>query len=204
MSVKRRIIEICCLILIIIVISSGIILLKNKLTNSYDSNVIEASDISKELGKTDIPMEAEAITNELEEQIIVSGTAVAVIDIPSIKTRGQVMIGTDDNTLMNYIGMFKGSAYPGQVGNFAVAAHNNIYTEIFKNLHKIQYGDIVRVITREKEYVYTVTSIEEILPTQVEVLKATEGKKEITLLTCTDFAKTRICVKGELYKVNDL
>ena len=86
---------------------------------------------------------------------------------------------------------------PGEIGNFAIAAHNNIYTELFKNLHKVEIGDKVRIITKTKEYVYQVTSKNVITPTEVEVLAASK-KKEITLVTCTNMGRSRVAVKGEL------
>ena len=41
---------------------------------------------------------------------------------------------------------------------YCLAAHNNIYTELFRDLHKVQVGDKVRIVTKTHEYVYTVTS----------------------------------------------
>ena len=122
----------------------------------------------------------------------------AVLDIPSVGIRGKIIEGTDDTTLKNYIGMFKGSSLPGSYGNFCIAAHNNIYTEIFRNLHNVKVDDKVRVITKNYEYVYIVKSIDEIAPTQTEVLDQDYSKKEITLITCTDLGRTRIVVKGIL------
>lgn len=204
MKIKHKIIEILCLIIFIVLMSYAIISIKNLLNKEYDSDVTSAADIAKTLDNSNQKYFDENSQDISSDQISLEESAIAVIDIPTIKTRGQVMLGTDDTTLKNYIGMFKGSAYPGQDGNFCVAAHNNIYTEIFKNLHNIQIGDKVRVITKDKEYIYMVNDIVEILPTQVEVLNSDTSKKEITLLTCTDLGRTRIAVKGELFSQSDI
>ena len=135
--------------------------------------------------------------NTKDDNIVVAGGAIGVVDIPSVSLRGQIYEGTDDETLKYYVGKFDTSVMPGEIGNFAIAAHNNIYTELFKNLHKVEIGDKVRIITKTKEYVYQVTSKNVITPTEVEVLAASK-KKEITLVTCTNMGRSRVAVKGEL------
>lgn len=157
--------------------------------------------IKKELKETTFLKTAvSTVTNSnknANEPIVVSGGAIGVVDIPSVGIRAQIFEGTDDETLKYYVGRFTTGVMPGQVGNFALAAHNNIYTEIFRNLYKVSVGDKVRIVTRKKEYVYQVTSKNTIEPTQVEVLKGSK-KKEITLVTCTNMGRQRIIVKGEL------
>lgn len=140
-----------------------------------------------------------AVNDSQTERIVLKGNALAVIDIPKLGIKGQVVEGTDDNTLKNYIGKVKGTANPGEVGNFCVAAHNNIYTEIFRNLHRIQVGDKVRVVTRNKQYIYQIQSKETVNPRQIEVLEPKgNGEKEITLITCNSNATARIIAKGVL------
>lgn len=210
---KKRMIEIGCLMVFIVVASCTIIYLKDHFNKEEGSDLTEASDIAQtidqslekeveEKNKGEIKEEEEKPSTP--EQIMVPEGVFAVIDIPSVGVRGKVVEGTDDETLKNYIGMFKGCNLPGSYGNFCVAAHNNIYTEIFRNLHKVKVDDKVRVITKNYEYVYMVKSIDEIMPTQTEVLKADYTKKEITLITCTDLGRTRIVVKGILMSQNEI
>ena len=127
----------------------------------------------------------------------VTGNSIAVLQIPSQGIKGIVKEGTDNQTLKNYIGMFKGAAMPGQVGNFSVAAHNNIYTEIFRNLNKVNIGDEVKVTTKTATYVYKITSKQTVTPTSIEVINNSD-KREITLITCNYNASARIVLKGEL------
>lgn len=201
---KNRIKEIILLIVFIAVVSFIAINIKELLNKDELDDLTEAVDIAKTLDTSveeldkKLPEKEESDNQKIQENIEVPSGIFAVIDIPSVGVRGKVIEGTDDETLKNYIGMFKGCNLPGQNGNFCVAAHNNIYTEIFRNLHKVNVGDRIRVITKDYEYIYIVKTINEIMPTQTEVLNADYNKKEITLLTCTDLGRTRICVKGEL------
>ncbi len=132
-----------------------------------------------------------------EQKLIVRDNVTAVVDIPRINLRAEVVEGTDAKTLKVYAGKFDHAVNPGQIGNFSVAAHNNIDTELFRNLHKIKIGEKIRVVTKTGEYYYKVTKKFVVLPTAYEVTDHTD-KAEITLITCTQGNKKRLVVKGEL------
>ena len=204
---KNKIKEIIILIIFIAIVSSIAINIKDTLSKDELANIEETKDLANTID-TNIDelvngenKEAVVDENQIIQEQIKEGVF-AVIDIPTVGVRGKVVEGTDDETLKNYIGMFKGCNLPGEYGNFSVAAHNNIYTEIFKNLHKVNVNDKVRVITKDYEYIYIVKSVEEISPRKTEVLDADYSKREITLITCTDLGRTRICVKGDLISQN--
>lgn len=197
LKIEARAKEIVILIVFIAVASFAIIQVKNLLNQEKVKSLTEQISVgssSKDnifaILKEDVPLK-------------VTGNAIAVLDIPTYGIRGQIVEGTDDETLKNYIGKFIGCAEAGQIGNFSLAAHNNIYTELFRNLHKVQIGDKVRIVTKTHEYVYTVTSTETVDPSRTDVLDAS-GKREITLITCTQAATKRIVVKGELISEREL
>ena len=196
---KARFKEVLILIIFIAVTSFAIIEIKNLLNQEKIKNLTEQINIS---GGT---QEGGGILASLAEGTPLRGTgnAIAVLDIPAYSIRGQIAVGTDDETLKNFIGKFEGCADPGQIGNFCLAAHNNIYTELFRNLHKVQVGDKVRIVTKTHEYVYTITSTEVVEPTRTDVLNG-GTKREITLITCTQAATKRIVVKGELTSEREL
>ena len=202
---KRKIIEIIILIIFIALASYTAISIKDYISRDDTKDLTEASDIAQTIDTDITDVEKEDEGQQIQEQpekITVSEGIFAVIDIPSVGVRGKVVQGTDDETLKNYIGMFKGCDLPGEYGNFCVAAHNNIYTEIFRDLHKVQIGDKIRVITKDYEYVYLAKSVNKITPTQTEVLEPNYSKKEITLITCTDMGQSSIVVKGDLISQN--
>lgn len=187
---KIKFVEILVLVLFIVVVSFLAINIKNLLKSEGIKNITEA--------KTSLTnvISGSASSGE-HDKLKVTGNAIAVLDIPSRNIRGQVVNGIDDETLKDYIGRFESSAEPGQIGNFCVAAHNNIYTELFANLHNVQIGDRVRIVTKDMEYVYRVTSKEKVTPDRTDVLEGS-NKREITMITCSDFATKRWVVKGEL------
>ena len=79
--------------------------------------------------------------------------------------------GTDvisDTTLG--IGHYEGTQMPGEVGNFAVAAHRTTYGGSFRNIDSLQEGDPIVVETADGWYVYRYANFEIVKPNQVSVL----------------------------------
>ncbi len=200
MKIKVKVKEIVILVIFIVVVSATAIFIKNMIRDKKQEKEIEAllnvefngtpgTDVGSATG--------EATSSSADENIQVTGNAIAVIQIPSQGIKGVVKEGTDNQTLKNYIGMFKGAAMPGQIGNFSVAAHNNIYTEIFRNLNKVNIGDEVKVTTKTTTYTYKITSKQTVSPTSIEVINNSD-KREITLITCNYNASARVVLKGEL------
>lgn len=187
--------EILLLVIFIAVVSFTIINVKNLLKREEIKNITEAITTGSQ--NADSGGFFASLYSSGDTELKVTGNAIAVLDIPSRGIRGQVAEGIDDETLKNYIGHFESTAAPGEVGNCALAAHNNIHTELFANLHNVQIGDRIRLVTTTHEYTYRVTSKETIEPDNTEVLDGS-NKREITLITCTAATTKRICVKGEL------
>ncbi len=70
------------------------------------------------------------------------------------------------------IGHYEDTQLPGQVGNFAMAAHRSgpIGGNPFRDLDFLRVGDPIYVETSDGWYTYTFRSFEYVLPTQVDVL----------------------------------
>lgn len=210
--------EIVVVIASIIVISISVILIKNYVKKEELNNLSIAGKTQLEDGDTVIQVDdnslntAEISSDEKNNQqvqettpksnadnkIVIKKGSTAVVQIPSLGILAQVTEGSDPGTLKNYVGVVEGSSRPGQVGNYVLAAHNNIDTEIFKNLHKIENGALVNIYTQSKMYTYKIEDKYNVKPTQTEVLDKSKNKKEITLITCNYNATERIIVKGVL------
>ena len=137
------------------------------------------------------------------------GSAEALIEIPRFGEdyRIPVLEGTSDRALGAGFGHFSGTAGPGEVGNFALAGHRITHGEPLRDLPKLREGDEIRVLTREKTYVYALTSNGDdlIVPfTSVWVTdplpdnpdrggvepEQVEGQRLITLTTCSELFHT--------------
>jgi sortase A len=70
----------------------------------------------------------------------------------------------------NGIGHYPGTQMPGQIGNFAVAAHRTTHGAPFKQLATLQVGDKIYVQTQDGYYTYDFRGLEYVRPTGVGVL----------------------------------
>jgi sortase A len=81
-------------------------------------------------------------------------------------------IGVEDVLNPIGIGHYPGNAMPGQVGNFAVAAHRTGHGNAFVDINQLDVGDSIYVETADGWYRYVFRAHEYVLPTGVAVLAA--------------------------------
>ena len=119
--------------------------------------------------------------------------------IPSINIDAPVTEGTDWESLKYQVGHQPGTANPGQRGNLVLAAHNDVYGEIFRYLPDVPLGEIVTVYAGEQAYHYRIADRRIILPNQGEVMLPTTGPT-LTLISCYPYLidTYRIVLFGEL------
>jgi sortase A len=111
------------------------------------------------------------------------GSAVGRIEIPRTGLSAVVAEGLDARTLRRAVGHVPGSAFPGESGNVALAAHRDTY---FKGLAKVRRGDVVRLSTPEGEFQYVVERTAVVRPERVDLIAPTP-EPTLTLVTCHPF-----------------
>ncbi len=122
------------------------------------------------------------------------------IHIPALwNSPAPVVQGDGWEQLKKGVGQHIGTANPGQNGNLVLSAHNDIFGELFRHLDQLKPGDEIIVSTNSKEYVYKVSGMRIVEPTQVEVMNPTE-QPTVTLISCYPYLidNQRIVVFGEL------
>lgn len=107
----------------------------------------------------------------------------ARIIIPIIRVDAPIVEGDDWETLKRGVGHHIGSGLPGQAGNMVLAAHNDVYGAIFKDLGSLQEGDLVLIDTPERTYRYRVNTIRIVSPKETSVMGPT-AEPTLTLITC--------------------
>jgi sortase A len=110
-----------------------------------------------------------------------------------------IVQGDDWEQLKKGVGQHIGSANPGEVGNLVLSAHNDIFGELFRYLDRLKPGDEIHLMTATQEFVYIVTGLQIVEPTDVEVMSPT-STATITLISCYPYLvdSQRIVVFGEL------
>lgn len=137
------------------------------------------------------------------------GDASALIRIPKFGPKYVIPVieGTTQDILAKGYGHFTDSAGPGQVGNYALAAHRVTHGEPLRRMPELRPGDKVIVETRTHVFTYTLDTNPNdlVIPfTGVWVLaplpdnpaqggvepKQVEGQRLITLTTCSEIFHT--------------
>jgi sortase A len=124
------------------------------------------------------------------------GKSFALLYIPRLKGKVwglPLAEGTGKDVLAKGAGHYAGTAMPGAVGNFALAAHRSTHDEPFADFPDLVAGDKVYVQTQYTWYVYTLTKDDSTLsPSDVWVVDpvpgrpgATPTERLLTMTTCT-------------------
>jgi sortase A len=140
-----------------------------------------------------------------------TGKPFALLRIPALGRDWQfaVVEGATLAQLSTGPGHVTGTQLPGQLGNFAVAAHDITAGNPFLHLKSLRAGDAIYVTTKYATYKYLVTGEHVVRYTEVSVLApvpgspgATATSAHITLITCTPvtllFTPWRVIVTGAL------
>lgn len=121
---------------------------------------------------------------------------VGIVNIPKINCRYPIIAETTDPMLKVSVCKFWGSA-PNEVGNLCIIGHNYKNSKFFSKVPSLIVGDIIEITDlsgRTLQYkaydIYTVDPSDTRCTTQL-----TQGKKEVTLITCTNDTKQRVIVK---------
>ena len=118
------------------------------------------------------------------------------ITIPKIGVDYPIFSETSDELLKISICKFHGGN-PNEVGNLCLAGHNYRNSKFFSKVDTLVIGDIIEVTDLSKRKLqYEIYDIHTVDPTdRRDTTQLTNGKKEVTLITCTDDNKQRIIVK---------
>ena len=128
------------------------------------------------------------------EKYIVIGT----IEISSIKINYPILSDTNDELLKIAPCRFYGP-YPDEIGNLCIAGHNYDNNQFFSNLYMLNIGDEIRIYDSSNYLIkYYVYDKYETNKTDTSCTSQdTNGKKEITLVTCNNFNGNRLIVKAK-------
>ncbi len=127
-------------------------------------------------------------------------TSIASISIPKINVNYPILEG-ETSTLEETEALLKNSPTkfwgpdPNEVGNFCIVGHNYRNSRFFSKVPTLQIGDQIQ-LTTDKTLTYEVYEKYTVDPSDVSCTsQKTNGKREVTLITCTDDSKLRVIVK---------
>lgn len=128
---------------------------------------------------------------------------IASISIPKINVNYSIIVG-ETGSLEETEALLKISPTkfwgpePNEVGNFCIVGHNYRNTKFFSKVPTLENGDIIEITdTKNRKVSYEVYNKYEVVPEDTSCLdQVTNGKKEVTLITCTNDSKLRVIVKA--------
>ncbi len=132
-----------------------------------------------------------------------SYTTVATINIPKINVTYPILdgeTGSEEETaaLLKISPTKFWGPDPNEVGNFCIVGHNYRNSKFFSKVPTLETGDIIEITDETGRTIqYSVYDKYEVEPEDVSCTsQLTDGKREITLITCTDDSTMRVIVKA--------
>ena len=105
------------------------------------------------------------------------------LEIPRVDLTALVVEGTSGRALRRGVGHVKGTPFPGERGNVALAGHRDTYLRKLKDVEK---GDLIRIATPDGVFAYQVETIMIVRPYRADLLDNTR-RPRLTLVTCYPF-----------------
>jgi sortase A len=110
---------------------------------------------------------------------------IGIIEIEKINVKLPILKGANAQVLDVGAGYLEGTAFPGQIGNSAIAAHRSrTYGRMFNRLGEIKVGDEIVIQTDTGTFRYVVYDTVVVKPNELTVLKDKGDRKILTLITC--------------------
>lgn len=126
-----------------------------------------------------------------------SYATVATVNIPKLNLSYPVLSETSDKLLKISPCKFWGPD-PNEVGNFCIVGHNYRNSKFFSKVPTLAMGDTVKLTDLSgRTLTYRIYDKFTVDPSDVKCTsQLTNGKKEVTLITCTNDSKQRVIVKA--------
>lgn len=164
--------------------------------NVSTQNSSVQNDVEKETNKT-----TKQITKKYPKEQVIDEykgyTVAAKLEIQKIHLETYILQNYSIEALNISVTKFWG-ANPNEIGNFCIAGHNFQNENMFRNLKNLQTGDRLFISDNKIGRIeYEIYDIYKVNPNDVSCLtQETGGRREVTLITCTNDSKQRIIVKA--------
>jgi LPXTG-site transpeptidase (sortase) family protein len=175
----------------------------NNISFSSDQTTVEDDVLVIALNDNASEIPQEVVTEKKNNAVIYTAasgetyTIDAILNIPSLEINYPVLSDTSDELLKISLNKFWGCG-PNEVGNYCIVGHNYDGKDIlFGKLNRIKNGDIVELEDSSgKKVSYKVYNIFIVDPSDVACTsQLTNGKREMTLITCAEGGRRRLVVK---------
>jgi sortase A len=129
---------------------------------------------------------------------------IGAVAYPDLGIELPIFNGDGYTTMIYGAGTMKPNQVMGE-GNYAIASHHvsNVIGNwadhlLFSALEDAKQGQKIYLTDKSKVYIYEVTEVLVVVPTESNVIDDVPGKKEVTLVTCYSDSNYRLIVHGDL------
>ena len=161
--------------------------------NSEDPfSVVYSEEIDDEPNMNEVIDRNTSVTESGQEYY-----TMAIVKIPSIDVEYPVLNTTTDELLKISPTKFWGPE-PNEVGNFCIVGHNYRNKKFFSKVPTLENGEIIELTDLTGRTIrYSVYDKYVVSPDDVACTsQVTDGRKDLTLITCTNDSKQRVIVKA--------
>ena len=140
----------------------------------------------------DVPDEQKSVASDGTEYY-----TIGVVNIPSLEVNYPILSTYSDELLKIAPCKFHGPN-PNEIGNLCIAGHNYRNSKFFSKVPNMELGDTIEITDLGgNTIIYAVYDKFIVNPDELDCTsQLTGGKKEITLITCTDDNKQRHIIKA--------
>ena len=160
------------------------------LTQDMEEDKTEQANSQEEIKETPLVTSLYTASNGKKYEYI------GWINIPKINVNYPIFSETTVELLKVSVCRFHGGN-PNEVGNLCIAGHNYRNKRFFSKVPTLEIGDIIEITDLSKRTLeYEIYDIHTVLPNnRDDTTQYTNGRKEVTLITCTDDSEQRVIVK---------
>ena len=203
MITKKRRKNLALVFFLIVII--GVLIYKNNInekekiliSNDLQSNLVTSQNVNENYSQNNEKTNTNIETKENIIKYFKGYPVIAKLEIPKINLETYVISEYSKEALGVSVTKFYGGN-PNEVGNFCIAGHNYITKNMFHDIKKLSNKDEIILTDLEGNSIeYEVYLIETVEPTETKCLsQKTNGRVELTLITCTTDSSKRIIVKA--------
>lgn len=162
------------------------------------------NNVLVEMPEEDLTSSKELEVPEEQKTIAKDGTeyfAIGVVNISKLGINYPILSTTSQELLKISPCKFWGPN-PNEIGNLCIVGHNYRNSKFFSKISILELGDSIDITDLSGRTIsYLIYSKEEVDPEDVTCTsQLTEGRKEITLITCTNDNKLRTVIKAKEIK----
>lgn len=166
-----------------------------------DNIIVVALDNDDEIEEIPVITPQQPATTEYTSATGINYKVESIIRIPRLDINYPVIAETSEELLKISVTKYWGPG-PNEVGNYCIVGHNYKNKKMFGRLSEAINGDIVEIEDMNGNVIkYSIYDKYVVDPTDTTCTsQLTDGRKEITLITCTNYGSQRLVVKAKEVK----